>query len=173
VCMCVCVCVCVCVCMCVCICIHIHLYTYIYLSIYLSISISISVSISISIYIYISIYIGLTRAIRKLPHTILTLVSQRFETYGRRCSVRPHTVHRPRLALGDGAATRVGSFALYVRWPLHILNLQYCMVYGIKRRGRWGGVYCAMVVQSYCNRVGFAGGGGNKRMIDFHKKALK
>jgi len=24
---------------------------------------------------------------------------------------------------------------------------QYCMVYGIQRRGRWGGVYCAMVVQ--------------------------
>jgi len=44
-------------------------------------------------------------AIRKLPYTILTLVSQRFETGGRRCSVRPHTVRRPRLALGEGAAT--------------------------------------------------------------------
>jgi len=26
-------------------------------------------------------------------------------------------------------------------------HLQYCMVYGIQRRGRWEGVYCAMVVQ--------------------------
>ena len=47
-------------------------------------------------------------AIRKLPHAILTLISLRFETGGRRCSVRPHTVGRPRLARGDGAATRVG-----------------------------------------------------------------
>ena len=28
------------------------------------------------------------------------------------CSVRPHTVRRPRLALGDGAATRVGFFGI-------------------------------------------------------------
>jgi len=49
-------------------------------------------------------------AIKQLPHTILILVSQRFETGGRRCSGRPHTVRRPRLALGDGAATRVGFF---------------------------------------------------------------
>jgi len=47
------------------------------------------------------------------------------------------------------------------------------MVYGIKRRGWEGGVYCVMVVQSYYNRVGFAGGGGNARMIDSHNKALK
>jgi len=33
-----------------------------------------------------------------------------------------------------------------------------------------GGVYCAMGVQLYCNRVGFAGGVGNKRMIDSHTK---
>jgi len=51
-------------------------------------------------------------AIRKLPHTILTLVSQRFEIGGRCCSVHPHTVRRPRLALGDGAATRAGFFAV-------------------------------------------------------------
>jgi len=46
-------------------------------------------------------------------------------------------------------------------WPLHdiaIANTVWCMAY--KRRGRWGGVYCAIVVQWYCNRVGFAGGGG-------------
>jgi len=30
----------------------------------------------------------------------------------RRCSVRPHTIRRPRLALGDGAATGVGFFAV-------------------------------------------------------------
>ena len=33
----------------------------------------------------------------------------------RRCSVRPHTVRRPRLALGDGAATRVGFFGVFKR----------------------------------------------------------
>jgi len=47
-------------------------------------------------------------AIRKLPHTILALVSQRFEPGGVRCSARPHTIRRPGLALGEGAATRVG-----------------------------------------------------------------
>ena len=26
-------------------------------------------------------------------------------------------------------------------------NHQYCMVFGIHRRSRWGGVYCAMVMQ--------------------------
>jgi len=51
---------------------------------------------------------------------------------------------------------------------------QYCMVYGIQQGGRWcGGVYCAMVVQQYCNRVGFATGGGNTRVIDSHNTALK
>ena len=55
-------------------------------------------------------------AISKLPHTILILVLQRFEPCGRRCSVRPHTVRRPRLALGDGAATRVGFFGLWFHY---------------------------------------------------------
>ena len=45
--------------------------------------------------------------LRKLPHTILIFVSQRFEPCGRRCSVRPHTVRRPRLALCDGARESV------------------------------------------------------------------
>jgi len=52
---------------------------------------------------------GLARAAaatRILSHVSLILVSQRFEPCGRRCSVRPNTVRRPRLALGDGAATR-------------------------------------------------------------------
>ena len=48
------------------------------------------------------------------------------------------------------------------------------MVYGIHKGGRWGGVYCAVVVQKYCNTVGVAGGGGgNKRMMDSHTKAVK
>jgi len=47
---------------------------------------------------------------KKTPPSSLTLVSYLFEPDGRRCSVRPHTVRRPRLALGDGAATRVGFF---------------------------------------------------------------
>ena len=32
---------------------------------------------------------------RKLPHTILTIISQRVEPCGRRCSVRPHTERGP------------------------------------------------------------------------------
>jgi len=48
------------------------------------------------------------------------------------------------------------------------------MVYGMHKEGRMGVVYCAIVAQSYCNRVGFAsGGGGNKRLIDPHIKALE
>jgi len=49
------------------------------------------------------------------------------------------------------------------------------MVYGIQwTKGRSvGGVYYAIVVQSYCNGIGVAGGGGNEKMIDFHNKALK
>jgi len=39
---------------------------------------------------------------------------------------------------------------------------RYCMVYDIKNGGRWKGVYCAMVVQLYRKRVGFASGGGGE-----------
>ena len=49
----------------------------------------------------------------------------------------------------------------------------YC-VWHRKGGGRWGGVYCAFVVQSYCNTLGFSRGwGGNTKMIDSHNKALK
>jgi len=67
-------------------------------------------------------------AIRKPPHTILTLVSQRFEPGGRCFSVRLHTVRRPGLALGDGAATRVGLSTLQ-----HIV-LQRNLYYSVIRR---------------------------------------
>jgi len=46
-------------------------------------------------------------------------------------------------------------------WPLHdiaITNIVWCTIY--KRGVGGGGVYCAMVVQSYCNGVGFVGGVG-------------
>jgi len=43
--------------------------------------------------------VSIAAAIRKLPYPILSLVSLRFEPCGRRCSVRPHTVRRPGLAL--------------------------------------------------------------------------
>jgi len=33
----------------------------------------------------------------------------------------------------------------------------------MKRGGQWGGAYCEMVVQSYCNRVDVAGGGGGEK----------
>jgi len=35
-----------------------------------------------------------------------------------------------------------------------------------KQEVRKGVIYCAIVVQSYCNRVSNAGGRGNVRMID-------
>jgi len=50
---------------------------------------------------------------------------------------------------------------------------RYCIVYGIKGVGGGGGVYHAMAVQKYCNRVGFAGGGRHTRRIDFFNIALK
>ena len=50
----------------------------------------------------------------------------------------------------------VGGGLDFTRYCQH----QYCMVYGIQKGGRWLGVYCATVVQSYCNGVGFASGGG-------------
>jgi len=46
------------------------------------------------------------------------------------------------------------------------------MVYGLVKGGRGGVVHCAVVVHLFCNRVGFAGGRGSKRMMDFHNKAL-
>jgi len=50
-------------------------------------------------------------------------------------------------------------------YDIAITNIVWCTAY--KRRGRWGGVYCAMVVQYYCNGVGFVSvGGGNKRRMD-------
>jgi len=58
--------------------------------------------------------------------------------------------------------------------PLHDIAMHYivwCMVY--KRGVGGGGVHCEMGVQKYCNRVGFASGGGNKRMIDSQNKALQ
>jgi len=50
-------------------------------------------------------------------------------------------------------------------------NIVWCMAY--ERGVGGGGVYCAMVVQYYWNRVGFAGRGGSKRMIGSHNTALK
>jgi len=52
------------------------------------------------------------------------------------------------------------------RWPLHDIataNIVRCMVH---KRGRVGVVYCALVVQQYCDRVSNADGGGNTRVID-------
>ena len=56
-------------------------------------------------------------------------------------------------------------------WPLHDIagtNIVRCMAY---KKGVGGGAYIA---QWSCNRVSFAsGGGGSKRTIDSHHKALK
>jgi len=56
---------------------------------------------------------------------------------------------------------------------LTFTRYQHRTVYGLLKGGRGGVVYCAMVVQSYSNRVGFAGGGGSKRMMDSHNRVLK
>jgi len=53
------------------------------------------------------------------------------------------------------------SFHYETCWPSHgiaITNSVWCMAY----KGG-GGVYCAMVAQEYCNRVGFAGGGQQQK----------
>jgi len=49
-------------------------------------------------------------------------------------------------------------------------HYQYFIVYGIKGGAGGGGVYCAMVVELYCNRVGFAGGGGGEKKEGLNKK---
>ena len=67
------------------------------------------------------------------------------------------------VALAGGGDARDAGLA-FARYCHH----QYCMVYGINRGGRWRGVYCAMGGQLCCNRVGFASGGGNIRMMDSH-----
>jgi len=41
-------------------------------------------------------------------------------------------------------------------------HCQYCMVYCIHKGGRVGVVYCALVVQLYCNSVSNADGGGGQ-----------
>jgi len=58
-------------------------------------------------------------------------------------------------------------FFLLPRYP-HLLGLVHDIaipnimygVYDIQKGGRGGVVYCAMVVQQYCNRVGFGCEGG-------------
>ena len=55
--------------------------------------------------------------------------------------------------------------ALNLAFIRYCLN-QNCMMYGIRKKSRGGVVYCAKVVQSYCNRVNTAGGRGNTRMMD-------
>jgi len=52
----------------------------------------------------------------------------------------------------------------FATWPLHdiaITDIVWCMA--SKGGFGGGGVYCAMVVQYFRNRVGFAGGGGATR----------
>jgi len=49
---------------------------------------------------------------------------------------------------------------------------QYYMVYNIQKGGRWGIVYCPIVVQQSCNSVGNAGRGDHIRMIYSCTEAL-
>jgi len=56
-----------------------------------------------------------------------------------------------------GRVLREAGFGLaFTRYCHH----QDCMGYGMQKADRWKGVYCAMVVQWYRNRVGFVSGGG-------------
>ena len=66
-------------------------------------------------------------------------------------------------------AIATAHLGLHTILPLQIL-------YGVWHTNGGSGegvVYCATVLQKYCNGVGFAVGGGNKRRIDSHKEALK
>jgi len=45
-------------------------------------------------------------------------------------------------------------------------HCQCCLVYGMHTERRVKVVYCAVVMQQYCNSVSNADGGGNRRMID-------
>ena len=58
-------------------------------------------------------------------------------------------------------------------WPLHdiaITDIVWCIAY--KRESGGEVVYSPIIVQSYCTRVGNAGG-GNERMVDSCKTASK
>jgi len=46
-------------------------------------------------------------------------------------------------------------------------------VYSVQKGGRLGVVYCALVVQSYCNTVSNANGGGNTRIIRIIDKLVQ
>ena len=63
--------------------------------------------------------------------------------------MRPHTVRRPRLAIGDGAATRVGSRAdvLRILAFTRYCYYQYCMWNG--KTGEAGG--SRILRNMYCN----------------------
>jgi len=61
-----------------------------------------------------------------------------------------------------------------VSWPLHdivITNIVWCIAY--KREVGRGVVYCPIIVQWYCTRVGNAGGRGNERMVGSCTTTLK
>jgi len=68
---------------------------------------------------------------------------------GGRMGTRQTPPRRAQTASRDGRLTFTGY-----------CHDQHCRVYGLLKGGRGGVVYCAMVVQWYCHRVGFAVGGG-------------
>ena len=112
------------------------------------------------IYIYIYIYISarVTQTRRRPPANISALSTPPVPEIAlnscQHMSTAQHTCVACSAAVVSGAPQRLA----FTRYCHH----QYCMVYGIQNGGRWKGVYCAMTVQYYCNRVGFASGGAKK-----------
>jgi len=67
------------------------------------------------------------------------------------------------MRLRQGALSNLFNLSREVNYHLYTFGLidKWCIVYAYKGGVvGWGGVYCTVVVELYCNRVGVAGGGG-------------
>ena len=118
--------------------VYIYIHTYIYMYIYI-------------VYIYIYTYI----------HTYIYNNNRPLETAASQMRSHSSDAHRapPLHSCELGLTPPTLAFTRYC-------HCQYCMVYGIYKGGRVGVVWCALVVQWYCNSVSEADRWDNTRMID-------
>ena len=102
-------------------------------------------------YIYVYIYINVNLYICVYIYIYICIIGELYHLVklsDPNTKVATRTVTVAILPNRETAPTRRCSDPLRGRFVLsRYSHRQYCMVYDIQRRGRWGGVYCAMVVQ--------------------------